>query len=496
MPTYFVLQPGSWPHVDQHLCRPLVGTREQHAPHIPWVSVARSTRFGEFALVRRDGLDGAGARALVDEAQAWLDANQRQWQVVERRGFLFWKRPGMIRPINTSASGLTPDPMDDLSAEQILSPRAMYLDAIGALGTTELIATVPKRGWLLLMPGIHGDLLQANHAHRAASGVFQRAGADALSDTAFFLRAGELIGVGVQDARGGYFSLMKPEPAAWRFPEDPPPRGRAPVPDLRAIEQAVVDLVEASDGGWGWKDLALRLDVTDAPPGFNLVTTLKELTARGVIDALADERGHGRWRIANGAPAGSSTPRTTRVLHIGARAHRVAVQLAGSSAWQDTGLQPDVLATRPLLVGYSIKLQWKAVPIAGARVEPVIELRHVPDPSLATRDRTFAQVPIAEASPVIPSYQAVPLRAGAWLRFPREPGRIEARLVGAVGLAEIFEVAGHYRLELHVSRAGIDDVVLREPRQTIELIGSDELPALPALQAEDPLVWQPFAPID
>ena len=34
------------------------------------------------------------ARALVAEAQGWIDGNQRTWQVIEHRGFLFWKRPG------------------------------------------------------------------------------------------------------------------------------------------------------------------------------------------------------------------------------------------------------------------------------------------------------------------------------------------------------------------------------------------------------------------
>src|SRR5262252_245317 len=75
-----------------------------------------------------------------------------------------------------------------------------------------------------------------------------------------------------------------------------------------------------------------------------------------------------------------------RTLHTGSTMHRIAVQLPASSQWQDTGLQPDVLATRPLLPGYSIRLMWNARVEPGVEIQPIIHLRHVPDPAFATRD--------------------------------------------------------------------------------------------------------------
>lgn len=137
MPTYFVLQPASWQGADAHLCRPLVGARTK-SPDVPWVSVARSRGHGELDLVRCDEVSGEAARALLAEAQAWLDGNQRQWQVIEQSGFLLWKKPSMVRAINpASAVGLTADPMDDLSSEQLLSARAM-LEATNQLGTPSM----------------------------------------------------------------------------------------------------------------------------------------------------------------------------------------------------------------------------------------------------------------------------------------------------------------------------------------------------------------------
>src|SRR5688572_13273334 len=116
MPAFFVLQPGSWPDSGTHLCRPLLGTRQQHKPQIPWVSVARGEPYGDVEIVRREGLDGDRARALIAEAGAWADGCRRKWDVVAQSGILWWKKPSMLRPIVLGGSmGLRRDPMDDLS---------------------------------------------------------------------------------------------------------------------------------------------------------------------------------------------------------------------------------------------------------------------------------------------------------------------------------------------------------------------------------------------
>jgi hypothetical protein len=185
---------------------------------------------------------------------------------------------------------------------------------------------------------------------------------------------------------------------------------------------------------------------------------------------------------------------TNRTLHTGSRLHRIAVQLPASSAWQDTGLQPDVLATRPLLAGYSVRLMWDARVQPGVEIQPIIHLRYVPDPSLATRDRTFRYEPTGPAPEVGAPLAEVRLVTGARMRFPREPGRIEARIAGASGPTELFAVAGTIRLELFAHRAGDGDSPLRAPLDHMGLVvGSDEFPELPRLPAvEEPIDWHTF----
>ena len=215
--VYFVLQPATWSGIDSHLCRPLLGSRR--ADDIPWVSVARSSAHGQVELVKRDGLDGAAARALVSQARTWIDTNELSWQVVAQRGFLFWKRPSMLRPINAKAGiGLTTDPMDDLSSELVLSPRALA-EAAAKLGSSDLIAAIPKRGWLVLAPGSPGELPRMLEVHQIADGVFGRAEAkDALTDTVFFVQNGAVSGISRMKANAGSLSLLKPDEAAWQFP--------------------------------------------------------------------------------------------------------------------------------------------------------------------------------------------------------------------------------------------------------------------------------------
>lgn len=182
---------------------------------------------------------------------------------------------------------------------------------------------------------------------------------------------------------------------------------------------------------------------------------------------------------------------TGRRRTFGRKLQRLAITLRASFEWQDTGIQPDVLSTRGLLVGYTIKLLWKVRPTPGASIEPVLELRHVPDPSFATKDGTYTYTPPPGAPPIVASMTAVPLVGGATLRFPREPGRIEARIAGATGTEEIFEVAGYYRLELLAHVAGEADAPVRAPVYTVQIVGDDELDELPALPTEEPQ-WQPY----
>jgi len=185
---------------------------------------------------------------------------------------------------------------------------------------------------------------------------------------------------------------------------------------------------------------------------------------------------------------------TNLTLHTGSTLHRIAVQLPASSQWQDTGLQPDVLATRPLLLGYSVRLMWNARVDAGVEIQPIIHLRHVRDPSRATRDRTFLFAPSSQVPDVVASLTEVRVVPGARVRFPREPGRIEARIAGASGPSVLVAVAGTIRLELLTHRAGDGDSPLRAPLDHIGLVvGSNNFPELPRLPAVDePIDWHTF----
>jgi hypothetical protein len=173
-----------------------------------------------FSLVRRDEVTGDQARALVAEAETWIAGNQRTWQVIERRGFLFWKKPSMVRVINAkSPMGLTADPMDDLSSEQIVSLTAM-LDASNELDSLDLAIAIPKRGWLVAGVAQPGEILKVQGLHDVARGVCSRAAPqDALDgSTVYFLKAGTLIGRSVNDGKSGYISLSRVDETGWNYP--------------------------------------------------------------------------------------------------------------------------------------------------------------------------------------------------------------------------------------------------------------------------------------
>jgi hypothetical protein len=265
----------------------------------------------------------------------------------------------------------------------------------------------------------------------------------------------------------------------------------APAPALDDYQAGVLRFIgRQSSGSAHWRSIALAFPPDPGEQPRHVVREMDALARAGLVTRVSE----GSWSLtaAGTRVAGEEAAPVVRRRTISRTLQQLAITLRASFEWQDTGLQPDVLATRGLLVGYTIKLLWNVRPIPGARIEPVLELRHVPDPSFATRDTTFGFKPPAGAPPVIPSMTAVRLVAGANLRFPREPGRIEARIAGAAGTEEIFQVAGYYRLELLAHVAGDADVPLRAPVYTVQIIGSDDFDPLPALPTEEPR-WQPFA---
>ena len=81
-----------------------------------------------------------------------------------------------------------------------------------------MIATIPKRGWLVLSAGKPGEMPKMMAVHQVADGVFGRAAPeDALTDTVFFLKAGELAGISKFKDNSGSLSLMSADDNAWSY---------------------------------------------------------------------------------------------------------------------------------------------------------------------------------------------------------------------------------------------------------------------------------------
>jgi hypothetical protein len=487
VPTFFVLEPGSWPDHAQYLCRPLIGTRRGHSPNIPWVTIARGEPYGPIERVRRAGLDGARARALIAEASAFADASRITWNVVETRGLLR-KRPAAVRVVIAGdAMGLRTDPMDDLSAEQIVGQRAL-LDAIGQLDTTRFLAITPKRGWLVLAAGAPGDLLRMERALEMAGGIFGRAVAgDGLSPYAWFVEGGRLTGYCGRDASGVFATHTQPIEAEWDLPADAPPR--------RADRDGRTDPIGAvlarldRDRPRHWRDIAMMIGPLDG----NLITLLEALAARGLV--VQPEPG--RWQLTAAGAAARDTPAPTaghRGHDLGARFQRLVIEVPASTAWQDTDLQPDVLATRPIYATCTAQLAWQAERRGQERIAPVLHVRHVADPSLASRDPRVAYQQAPDDVAVVPSGQEVRLILGAPIRFPATPGRIEVRIAGADGVTALDAVAGTIRFEILTSLAGPGDAPLRGQLDRVALVGVDRFPELPPLPPlAEPLAWHRFA---
>lgn len=219
MPSYFVLLPGDWPGAaTAYLCRPLIGPREGRSPLMPWLAVATGVEDGLYTLVAREGVNAADPAALrthIEEARADLAGRAPGWDVAEKSGFLF-KKPSLVRAIVPIQDRTIPtlDLMDDLSSELIVSDAAMA-GAAAALDARELIAVVPKRGWLLVAPGRPGDLPQMRRMHEAADGIHGRAGEQAITPLSFFWRDGRLAGFNQMDASGGSLQLIAPDETSW-----------------------------------------------------------------------------------------------------------------------------------------------------------------------------------------------------------------------------------------------------------------------------------------
>jgi hypothetical protein len=419
---------------------------------MPWVAIARGQRQGTPNLVRLDELAPGQAHTLIAEAMEWFQGKRRTWNVLEQRGLLR-KTPTMIQLVVPQAEGFMREPADDLAGEQLLHKLAL-IEAHAHFGMNQdIIAVAAKRGDLVMMPL---DPTNVKRALDLAGGVFGRASAagNAVSPLPVIVRTSQVVGYIDFDG-----SLCFPRPVEdWQIP----------------VTDIVLDLIRGRpEHAWHARDIGAMGAVHPIP-------ALQELTTRGFLEQV--DAWH--WRLAGQRP--------TRILQTGATSHRIAVELAASSDWADTGLLPDVLGTRPLIAGMTMSLRWQAIVDPRAQVLPIILLRHVPDPACASSDRTFTCEGADELAAVTPSLAEVRLSPSVHLRFPKEPGRIEARIAGASGPSELFAVAGTIRLEIYTGVAGEGERPVRADHTTV-VIGTDEFPELPSLPAvAEPIAWHSF----
>lgn len=200
----------------RHLSRPLVGVKGSKNPH---VAIATGMDGKRFVLAERTG-DRSVEQALVSRATENVRAQKWSWQVAEKSGLLFWKKPSMLRGMGdplvpvvqmaTDGGGT-----DDLATELLLIPDAMA-EANETLGSDTLFCIVPKRGWLLVSRGEVGNPFAAQNMHAAASGIASRGGSSAIAgDVVLIWRSGELIGVDGRDGARGYISMQGADESTW-----------------------------------------------------------------------------------------------------------------------------------------------------------------------------------------------------------------------------------------------------------------------------------------
>jgi hypothetical protein len=226
----FLLCPSNWKGSERYLCRPLLGS-SQNDSEMPWLALGYLDRDRGFVFVERDGLDETQIRELLNQAQQNLTNSSSQWRVSETSGFLFFKKPSLLQATTSSdpalltqladikevipgvtmsmAGTIVPD---DYCCEQLLNVDFMQ-QASTLLGKQELIAIIPKRGWLMVAPGRAGEIPQMVKMGQAATGVYSRAGELAITALAFFVQNGRLIGINSHEQ--SYLSMLQPIEEFW-----------------------------------------------------------------------------------------------------------------------------------------------------------------------------------------------------------------------------------------------------------------------------------------
>jgi len=200
-----------------YLVRKLVPNAKEDDLEIPKVAVAMGfAAGGGLELAKLAGLSGGDARGLVATATANLAKGPREWSVIEKSGLIF-KKPSMLRAIGDTGvpvTSMSTDGMgvDDLSSDLLLDQTFMAR-ACEMLGGAELIAAVPKRGWLVVGRCSPGQFPVMLKFEQLAEGIASRAGSHALATACFFVLAGKLHGISGK----GYVSLVTRTENPWNL---------------------------------------------------------------------------------------------------------------------------------------------------------------------------------------------------------------------------------------------------------------------------------------
>jgi hypothetical protein len=181
--------------------------------------VAVATGFattGGLELAPLAGLTAGDAKALVTQATAHGLTGPREWQVSEKSGFIF-KKPSLLRGMGDGSQPLPAAAtdgggFDDLASDLVLD-EAFMAKAGDLLGSPDLIATIPKRGWLMVGRCQPGQLPVMMKFAAIAEGIAGRGGRHALTKNCYFFQQGQLHGV----SGSGYISLLTNPANPWNL---------------------------------------------------------------------------------------------------------------------------------------------------------------------------------------------------------------------------------------------------------------------------------------
>lgn len=155
---------------------------------------------------------------------------------------------------------------------------------------------------------------------------------------------------------------------------------------------------------------------------------------------------------------GSTVGRVVGVrADLGPQRQLLAITMEAGQGWQDTGLDPVQLATRPLLIGFDLRILWAVDGDAVREPVPHLAFRHVEDGSVVAHPR-IRYAPSPTDPPVAESGELRLLDNNPRMRFPDTPGRIEVKILHVESDVRVGGYQGYFRIMAMVQRAGPEDI--------------------------------------